>query len=311
MNGFQIRKDCIFATSFIRGLNREITKSLKKTKFMSDLKSITSQIRRDIVRMVHDVSSGHPGGSLGCTDFFTALFFKVLRHDPAFNMNAANEDVFVLSNGHISPVYYSTLARSGYFDIKELATFRKLNSRLQGHPATHEHLPGVRIASGSLGQGMSVAIGAALTKKLNGESNIVYSLHGDGELNEGQNWEAILFAAHHKVDNLISTIDWNGQQIDGPTKKVMNLGDLGAKFKAFDWEVIQLENGNEVDEVVSTLEQAKTFVGKGKPIVILMKTVMGKGVDFMEGSHEWHGIAPNDEQLTRALAQNAETLGDY
>ena len=292
-------------------MNPQITKSLMKSKFMSDLKSITSQIRRDIVRMVHGVSSGHPGGSLGCTDFFTALFFKVMKHNPAFNMNATNEDVFVLSNGHISPVYYSTLARSGYFDIKELATFRKLNTRLQGHPATHEHLPGVRIASGSLGQGMSVAIGAALTKKMNGEKNIVFSLHGDGELNEGQNWEAILFAAHHKVDNLISTIDWNGQQIDGPTKKVMNLGDLAAKFKAFDWEVIHLENGNDVDEVASTLEHAKTFVGKGKPIVILMKTVMGKGVDFMEGSHEWHGIAPNDDQLAKALAQNAETLGDY
>ncbi len=292
-------------------MNRQITKSLMKSKFMGDLKSITSQIRRDIVRMVHGVSSGHPGGSLGCTDFFTALFFKVMKHNPAFNMNATNEDVFILSNGHISPVYYSTLARSGYFDIKELATFRKLNTRLQGHPATHEHLPGVRIASGSLGQGMSVAIGAALTKKLNGESNIVFSLHGDGELDEGQNWEAILFAAHNKVDNLISTIDWNGQQIDGPTKKVMNLGNLEAKFKAFDWEVIHLENGNDVDEVVSTLEHAKTFVGKGKPIVILMNTVMGKGVDFMEGSHEWHGIAPNDEQLAKALSQNAETLGDY
>ena len=278
---------------------------------MPDLKSVTSQIRRDIVRMVHGVSSGHPGGSLGCTDYFAALFFKVMKHNPSFNMNATDEDVFILSNGHISPVYYSTLARSGYFDVKELATFRKLNSRLQGHPATHEHLPGVRIASGSLGQGMSVAIGAALTKKLNGEKNIVFSLHGDGELNEGQNWEAILFAAHHKVDNLISTVDWNGQQIDGPTKKVMNLGDLAAKFKAFDWEVIHLENGNDVDEVAKTLEHAKTFVGKGKPIVVLMKTSMGKGVDFMEGSHEWHGIAPNDEQLAKALAQNPETLGDY
>ena len=278
---------------------------------MSDLKSITSQIRRDIVRMVHGVSSGHPGGSLGCTDYFTALFFKVMKHNPSFNMNATDEDVFILSNGHISPVYYSTLARSGYFDIKELTTFRKLNSRLQGHPATHEHLPGIRIASGSLGQGMSVAIGAALAKKLNGEKNIVFSLHGDGELDEGQNWEAILFAAHNKVDNLISTIDWNGQQIDGPTKKIMNLGNLEAKFKAFDWEVIHLENGNDVEEVAATLEHAKTFVGKGKPIVILMKTSMGKGVDFMEGSHEWHGIAPNDEQLAKALAQNPETLGDY
>ena len=278
---------------------------------MSDLKPITSQLRRDIVRMVHGAASGHPGGSLGCVEYFTALYFKVMKHNPAFNMNATNEDVFILSNGHISPVFYSTLARSGYFDIKELATFRKINSRLQGHPATHEHLPGVRIASGSLGQGMSVAIGAALTKKLNKESNIVFSLHGDGELNEGQIWEAVLFAAHHKVDNLISTIDWNGQQIDGPTKKVMNLGDLAAKFKAFEWEVIHIDKGNDMDEVVAALEKAKTFVGKGKPIVILMKTEMGKGVDFMEGSHEWHGIAPNDEQLAKALAQNPETLGDY
>jgi transketolase len=261
--------------------------------------------------MVHGVQSGHPGGSLGCTEFFAALFFKVMKHNPKFDMNAPNEDVFFLSNGHISPIYYSTLARAGYFDAKELATFRKINSRLQGHPATHEHLPGIRIASGSLGQGMSVAIGAALSKKLNNDPHIVFSLHGDGELNEGQIWESVLFAAHHKVDNLISTIDWNGQQIDGPTSKVMNLGDLAAKFKAFDWEVIQLEKGNDVDEVVATLQKAKTFIGKGKPIVILMKTAMGKGVDFMEGSHEWHGIAPNDEQLAKALAQNPETLGDY
>jgi len=278
---------------------------------MSDLRQITSQLRRDIVRMVHGVQSGHPGGSLGCTDFFAALFFKVMKHNPKFDMNAPNEDVFFLSNGHISPIYYSTLARAGYFDAKELATFRKINSRLQGHPATHEHLPGIRIASGSLGQGMSVAIGAALSKKLNKDPHVVFSLHGDGELNEGQIWESVLFAAHHKVDNLISTIDWNGQQIDGPTSKVMNLGDLAAKFKAFDWEVIQLEKGNDVDEVVATLEKAKTFIGKGKPIVILMKTAMGKGVDFMEGSHEWHGIAPNDEQLAKALAQNPETLGHY
>jgi transketolase len=278
---------------------------------MSDLKSITSQVRRDIVRMVHGVQSGHPGGSLGCTDFLVALYFKVMKHNPSFNMDATNEDVFVLSNGHISPLFYSVLARAGYFDKKELGTFRKINSRLQGHPATHEHLPGVRIASGSLGQGMSVAIGAALSKRLNKDNGIVYSLHGDGELNEGQIWEAALFAAHHKVDNLISTIDWNGQQIDGPTKKVMNLGDLAAKFKAFDWEVIHLENGNDADEAAATLEKAKTFIGKGKPIVILMKTGMGKGVDFMEGSHEWHGIAPNDEQLAKALSQNPETLGDY
>ncbi|HEX7844459.1 MAG TPA: transketolase [Chitinophagaceae bacterium] len=278
---------------------------------MAELNAIASQIRRDIVRMVHGASSGHPGGSLGCVEFFTALYFKVMKHDPAFNMNATNEDVFFLSNGHISPVFYSTLARSGYFDKKELGTFRKINSRLQGHPATHEHLPGIRMASGSLGQGLSAAIGAALTKKLNNESTTVYSLHGDGELQEGQIWEAVMFAAHHKVDNLISTVDWNGQQIDGPTKKVMNLGDLAAKFAAFDWQVIRLEKGNDVDEMVKTLEHAKTFIGKGKPIVILMTTEMGKGVDFMEGSHEWHGIAPNDEQLAKALAQLPETLGDY
>jgi transketolase len=291
--------------------NNDYLLVLSQNIIMAALKDIATQIRRDIVRMVHGVASGHPGGSLGCTDYFTALYFKVMKHNPAFIMDATNEDVFVLSNGHISPVFYSTLARSGYFDVKELATFRKLNSRLQGHPATHEHLPGVRIASGSLGQGMSVAIGAALTKKLNGEKNLVFSLHGDGELDEGQNWEAIMFAAHHKVDNLISTVDWNGQQIDGPTDKVMSLGNLPAKFESFGWQVLVLENGNDVDEVVAALEKAKTFVGKGKPIAILMKTTMGKGVDFMEGSHEWHGIAPNDEQLQKALAQLPETLGDY
>jgi transketolase len=278
---------------------------------MSSLQEIATQVRRDIVRMVHGAASGHPGGSLGCTEFLTALYFKIMKHDPAFNMDARNEDVFILSNGHISPVFYSTLARAGYFDVKELATFRKINSRLQGHPATHEHLPGIRIASGSLGQGMSVALGVAKAKKLNNDNRIVYSLHGDGELDEGQNWEAIMFAAHHKADNLISTVDWNGQQIDGPTDKVMKLGDLAAKFAAFGWEVIHLEKGNDMDEVVATLEKAKTFVGKGKPIVILMKTSMGKGVDFMEGSHEWHGIAPNDEQLKKALEQLPETIGDY
>jgi transketolase len=278
---------------------------------MSELKEIATQIRRDIVRMVHGSASGHPGGSLGCTEYFTALYFRVMKHNPAFNMDGKNEDLFFLSNGHISPVFYSTLARAGYFDKKELSTFRKIDSRLQGHPTTHEHLPGVRIASGSLGQGMSVAIGAALTKKLNADTSIVYSLHGDGELDEGQNWEAAMFAAHHKVDNLISTVDWNGQQIDGPTIKVMNLGDLQAKFLAFGWEVIILGKGNDMDEVVATLDKAKTFVGKGKPIMILMKTVMGKGVDFMEGSHEWHGIAPNDEQLAKALNQLPVTLGDY
>lgn len=277
---------------------------------MAELSSIASQVRRDIVRMVHGSSSGHPGGSLGCTDFLTALYFKVMKHDPSFNMDAKDEDVFVLSNGHISPVFYSVLARSGYFDIKELSTFRKLNSRLQGHPATHEHLPGVRIASGSLGQGMSVAIGAALTKRLNGEKNLVFSLHGDGELDEGQVWEAVIFAAHHKVDNLISTIDWNGQQIDGPTDKVMGLGNIRQKFDAFGWTTLEM-NGNDMDEVVTTLEKARSLTGQGKPIAIMMHTAMGKGVDFMEGTHEWHGIAPNDEQLAKALAQLPETLGDY
>lgn len=277
---------------------------------MAELTAIASQIRRDIVRMVHGVNSGHPGGSLGCTDFLTALYFKVMKHNPDFSMDAKEEDVFILSNGHISPLYYSTLARAGYFDIKELGTFRKLNTRLQGHPATHEHLPGVRIASGSLGQGMSVAIGAALTKKLNGESNLVFSLHGDGELNEGQIWEAVLFAAHHKVDNLIATIDWNGQQIDGPTDKVMNLGNIREKFDVFGWTTLEM-NGNDMDDAVATLEKAKTLTGKGKPVAIMMHTAMGKGVDFMEGTHEWHGIAPNDEQLAKALAQLPETLGDY
>ncbi len=277
---------------------------------MSDLKDIATQIRRDIVRMVHAVQSGHPGGSLGCTEYFTALYFKVMKHDPQFNMDGIGQDLFFLSNGHISPVFYSALARSGYFPLQELNTFRKINSRLQGHPTTHEHLPGVRVASGSLGQGMSVAIGAALAKKLNNDDNIIYSLHGDGELDEGQNWEAIMFAAHKKVDNLIATIDWNGQQIDGPTKTVMALDSLRAKFEAFNWQVMEME-GNDMDAVVAGFNNAKTFVGKGKPIVILMKTSMGKGIDFMEGSHEWHGIAPNDEQLAKALAQLPETLGDY
>ena len=279
---------------------------------MNDLKEIASQVRRDIVRMVHGVQSGHPGGSLGCTDFLTALYFKIMKHNPAnFSMDGVGEDLFFLSNGHISPVFYSVLARSGYFPISELGTFRKLNTRLQGHPTTHEHLPGVRIASGSLGQGMSVAAGAALAKKMNKDNSIVYSLHGDGELDEGQNWEAVLFAAHQKIDNLISTVDWNGQQIDGPTNKVLGLGDLAAKFEAFGWQVVHLENGNDMDAVVATLETAKTFVGKGKPIVVLMKTGMGYGIDFMQGSHEWHGIAPNDDQLAKALAQLPETLGDY
>lgn len=278
---------------------------------MNNLQDIATQVRRDIVRMVHAVQSGHPGGSLGCTDYFTALYFNVMKHNPTFNMDGVGEDLFFLSNGHISPVFYSVLARSGYFPLNELSTFRKINSRVQGHPTTHEHLPGIRIASGSLGQGMSVALGAALAKKLNNDSSIVYSLHGDGEMDEGQNWEAIMFAGHKKVDNLISTIDRNGQQIDGTTANVMSLGDLGHKFETFGWEVIELEKGNDMDEIVKTLNQAKSLTGKGKPIVIIMKTVMGKGVDFMEGKHEWHGIAPSDEQLQKALAQLPETLGDY
>jgi transketolase len=277
---------------------------------MADLKAIASQIRRDILRMVHGSNSGHPGGSLGCADFFTVLYFEIMKHDPKFSMDGKNEDLFFLSNGHISPVFYATLARAGYFDLKELSTFRKLNSRLQGHPATHEHLPGIRIASGSLGQGMSVAIGAALTKKLNKESNIVFSLHGDGELDEGQNWEALMFAAHHKVDNLISTVDWNHQQIDGTTDKVMNLGNIRQKFDAFGWKTLET-NGNDIAELLATLKEAKSLTGKGQPVGILMHTIMGKGVDFMENDHGWHGIAPSDDQLKNALAQLPETLGDY
>ncbi|ANH83596.1 transketolase [Niabella ginsenosidivorans] len=278
---------------------------------MATLQEIASQVRRDIVRMVHGANSGHPGGSLGCADFLTALYFKEMKINPShFDMDGIDEDLFFLSNGHISPVFYSVLARAGYFDIKELATFRKINSRLQGHPTTHEHLPGVRVASGSLGQGMSVAIGAALSKKLNKDPRYVFSLHGDGELDEGQNWEAISFASAHKVDNLISTVDWNGQQIDGPTDKVLNMGNIGDKFRAFGWEVLEM-NGNDMDEVVATIEKAKSLTGQGKPIGIMMHTVMGKGVDFMENDHGWHGIAPNDEQLARALEQLPETLGDY
>ena len=276
----------------------------------AELTKIASQVRRDIVRMVHAQQSGHPGGSLGCTDFLTALYFKIMKFDTNFSMDGKNEDVFFLSNGHISPVFYSVLSRSGFFDVKELASFRKINSRLQGHPTTHEGLPGIRIASGSLGQGMSVAIGAALSKKYNGDDRIVYSLHGDGELQEGQNWEAIMFAAHNKVDNYIATVDVNGQQIDGPLSKVLNLDNLEEKFKAFHWTVLHMD-GHNMEEIVATLEKAKGLTGKGKPVVILMKTTMGKGVDFMESGHEWHGIAPNDEQLANALTQLEETLGDY
>src|SRR5690554_6844459 len=267
----------------------------------TSLQKTAQQVRRDIVRMVHAVNSGHPGGSLGCTDYFVALFFEVMQHTPQpFDMDGKNQDLFFLSNGHISPVFYSTLARSGYFEVSELATFRKIDSRLQGHPATHEGLPGIRMASGSLGQGLSVALGAAITKKLNGDDRLVYSLHGDGELQEGQIWEAAIFAAHHKVDNIISTIDFNGRQIDGDVETVMSLGDLHAKWSAFGWEVMEME-GNDMESVTTGLRMAQNLTGKGKPVMILMKTEMGQGVDFMMGSHEWHGIAPNDEQLELAL----------
>lgn len=274
-----------------------------------DLHNIATQIRRDVVRMVHGCQSGHPGGSLGCTEFFTALFFKVMDHNPKFDMDGKGEDLFFLSNGHISPVYYSALARSGYFPISELSTFRRINSRLQGHPTTHEHLPGVRIASGSLGQGMSVAIGAALAKKLNNDKGIIYSLCGDGELNEGQNWEAIMFGSANKVDNWIATVDLNYQQIDGPTTKVLDMRNLKDKFLAFEWEVLEAD-GNDLDGLVETLEKAKSMLGKGKPVAIMMNTVMGKGVSFMEGTHEWHGIAPNDDQLKTALNELPLTAGN-
>ncbi|WP_374164866.1 transketolase [Arcticibacter sp. MXS-1] len=274
------------------------------------LTGIATQVRRDIVRMVHQCQSGHPGGSLGCTDFLVALYFEVMNQNPDFKMDGVGEDLFFLSNGHISPVWYSVLARAGYFDVKELGTFRKINSRIQGHPTTHEHLPGIRIASGSLGQGMSVAIGAALTKKLNKDNSLVFSLHGDGELQEGQIWEAAMFAPHNKVDNLISTIDYNGQQIDGPTEKVLSLGNLRAKWEAFGWDVLEM-NGNDIAEVITVLGEAKSRAFKGKPIMILMKTNMGQGVDFMMGSHKWHGVAPNDEQLAAALAQLNSPLEDY
>lgn len=273
---------------------------------IEELRRIASQVRRDIVRMVHAVNSGHPGGSLGCTEFFVALYFEIMKHDPSFSMDGVGEDLFFLSNGHISPVFYSVLARSGYFDVSELATFRKLNTRLQGHPTTHEHLPGIRVASGSLGQGMSVAIGAALCKKLNKDNSLVFSLHGDGELQEGQIWESMLFAPHHKVDNLICTVDYNGQQIDGPTEKVLSLGDLEAKAKAFGWDVMAIADGNNMAQVIDGLNEAKSRTGHGRPVFVIMKTAMGAGVDFMMGSHKWHGVAPNDEQLKVALGQLVE-----
>ncbi len=280
-------------------------------KSIEELKDIASQVRRDIVRMVHAVNSGHPGGSLGCTDYFVSLYFKLMNYSTDFKMNGEGEDLFFLSNGHISPVWYSTLARAGFFDVKELATFRKLNSRLQGHPATEEGLEGIRIASGSLGQGLSVAVGAAQTKKLNKDNNLVYVLMGDGEVEEGQVWEAAMYAAHHKVDNIIATIDRNGQQIDGSTEEVMNLGSLRAKFEAFGWTVLEAD-GNNFETLIPGLQQAKAETGKGKPVMLLMNTEMGFGVDFMMGSHKWHGVAPNDEQLEIALQQLAvEQASDY
>jgi len=278
---------------------------------IEQLQKIVSQVRRDIVRMVHSNNSGHPGGSLGCTEFLVALYFEAMSHNNSFDMDGKDEDLFFLSNGHISPVIYSVLARSGYFDVSELDTFRNINSRLQGHPTTHEGLPGIRIASGSLGQGMSVAVGAAETKKLNKDNRIIYSLHGDGELQEGQIWEAAMYASAKKVDNLICTIDLNGQQIDGSTDKVMNMGSLEDKFTAFGFDVLVEKNGNDLNHIFKTLNEAKLRTGKGKPVCILLHTEMGNGVDFMMGSHKWHGVAPNDEELANALSQNEETLGDY
>lgn len=278
---------------------------------IKELERIVKQVRRDIVRMVHANNSGHPGGSLGCAEFLVALYFETMKHTTTFSMDGKGEDLFFLSNGHISPVLYSVLARSGYFKVSELSTFRKINSRLQGHPTTHEGLPGIRIASGSLGQGMSVAIGAAETKKLNGDDRIVYSLHGDGELQEGQIWEAAMYASAKKIDNLICTVDLNGQQIDGSTKDVLDMGNLETKFKAFGFDVIVEKSGNRMDKVVEALAKAKAKTGKGMPICLLLHTEMGNGVDYMMGSHKWHGVAPNDTELKEALAQNEETLGDY
>jgi len=276
-----------------------------------DLNAICSQVRRDIVRMVHAQNSGHPGGSLGCVEFLVALYFKIMNHNKAFDMDGIGEDLFFLSNGHISPVFYSILARSGYFDVSELSTFRTINSRLQGHPTTHDNLPGVRIASGSLGQGLSVALGAAESKKLNNDDALVFSLHGDGELQEGQIWEAVMYAAANKIDNVIATVDYNKKQIDGSLDEVLSLGNLNQKFSAFGWEVLEVKEGNNIEAIISVINQAKDLCGNGKPVCIIMHTEMGNGVDFMMGSHKWHGVAPNDEELELALSQNAETLGDY
>jgi transketolase len=278
---------------------------------LTQLNDFTTQVRRDIVRMVHQVNSGHPGGSLGCTEFLVALYQEIMERKEGFDMDGIGEDLFFLSNGHISPLFYSVLARSGYFPVSELATFRKIDSRLQGHPTTHEGLPGVRVASGSLGQGLSVAVGAAEAKKLNKDNHLIYSLHGDGELQEGQNWEAIMYASAKNIDNLIATVDYNGQQIDGSTDQVLSLGNLKAKFEAFDWTVVSIEKGNDLESIIEGLEKAKSLTGKGKPVAVLLHTVMGNGVDFMMHTHAWHGKAPNDEQLQSALEQNPETLGDY
>ena len=277
----------------------------------TDLDNLVSQVRRDILRMVHQVNSGHPGGSLGCTEFFVVLFNKILNFNIPFTEDGVNEDVFILSNGHISPVYYSVLSRVGFFDLNELNTFRKINSRLQGHPTNHDKLPGVRISSGSLGQGLSVGIGSALSKRLNNDDSLVYVLTGDGELQEGQNWEAIMFAYAKKIDNLIAIVDLNGQQIDGSTSDVLNIGSLKDKFSSFGWEVVEIKNGNNMEDVFNGMVKAKELTKNHKPVVVLMKTIMGNGVDFMMHTHKWHGIAPNDEQLDIALSQNPETLGDY
>lgn len=282
------------------------------SKSIEELKSLSTQIRRDILRMVHAVNSGHPGGSLGCTEYFVALYGEIMNYKLPFKMEGKNEDLFFLSNGHISPVFYSTLARFDFFPVAELATFRKLNSRLQGHPTTHEGLPGIRVASGSLGQGLSVALGAAQGKKLDGDNSLVYTLHGDGELQEGQNWEALMYAAAKKVDNIISTIDYNGRQIDGDTDDVLSLGDLRAKLEAFGWLVLEEKNGNDLEAVIAILNKAKSETGNGKPVAILLHTEMGSGVDFMVGSHAWHGKAPNDEQLATAFKQlYLEAPADY
>lgn len=277
---------------------------------IDELKRIASQVRRDIIRQTNGANSGHPGGSLGCADFFVAMYFHLLKHNPKFSMDGVEEDLFFLSNGHISPVWYSVLARSGYFDVKELSTFRKLNSRLQGHPATHEHLPGIRIASGSLGQGISVSIGAALSKRLNKDSNLVYCLCGDGEMEEGQIWEAVMYAGAKKVDNIIVVVDVNNQQIDGSIEQVMPYGSLKPKFESFGWVVVEMD-GNNLEDVIATMTKAKSMTNKQTPVVVLMKTVMGQGVDFMMHTHKWHGVAPNEEQTKLALSQLEETLGDY